>query len=135
MTRWLDGKSVLIVEDEFIIGLMLIQEIGRAGGTAIGPATSVAGALKEIESRIIDLVILDAKLVDGSGADLTASLEERRIPFVVVSGYDKAHLPRALRSAPFVSKPIALPVLMEAIQGLRAGYALSEPRRSFVSGA
>jgi CheY-like chemotaxis protein len=126
MTRWLSGKSVLIVEDEFVIGLMLVKEIARAGGNAIGPATSVADALKEIESQIVDLVILDAKLADGSGADLSASLEERRIPFVVVSGYDKADLPRALRSAPFVSKPIALPVLMEVIQGLHAGYALSQ---------
>jgi DNA-binding NtrC family response regulator len=133
MTRWIDGKSVLIVEDEFIIGLMLLQEIARAGGIAIGPATSVAGALKEIESRIIDLVILDAKLVDGSGADLTASLEVRRIPFVVVSGYDEANLPRALRSAPFVSKPIAMPVLMEAMRGLHAVDALGEPRPSLDS--
>jgi hypothetical protein len=57
---------------------------------------------------------------------LTVSLEKRRIPFVVVSGYDKADLPSALRSAPFVSKPIALPVLMEVIQGLHAGNALSQ---------
>ena len=27
MTPWLGGKSVLIVEDEFLIGLMLVQEI------------------------------------------------------------------------------------------------------------
>ena len=120
MTPWLSGKSVLIVEDEFLIGLMLIKEIAGAGGTSIGPVTSVAEALKEIESRIIDLVILDAKLVDGSGAELAVCLEERRIPYVVVSGYDKADLPRRLRSAPFVAKPISVPQLMEAIEGLHA---------------
>ena len=75
MTRWLDGKCVLIVEDEFLIGLMLAEEISRAGGTSIGPVTSVADALKEIESRAVDAVILDAKLVDGSGADLADCLE------------------------------------------------------------
>ena len=48
MTPWLGGKSVLIVEDEFLIGLMLIKEITRAGGTPLGPVTSVADALKEI---------------------------------------------------------------------------------------
>jgi DNA-binding NtrC family response regulator len=125
MTRWLAGKSVLIVEDEFVIGLMLTQEIARAGGTSIGPATSVAGALKEIDSRVVDLVILDAKLVDGSGADLAACLEERHIPYVVVSGYNKADLPQRLRRAPFVAKPILVPVLMEAIEGLAAGHAAS----------
>ena len=49
MTPWLSGKSVLIVEDEFLIGLMLIKEIARAGGTSLGPVTSVADALKEID--------------------------------------------------------------------------------------
>jgi two-component SAPR family response regulator len=120
MTQPLDGISVLIVEDEIIIGMMLCNEIGRAGGTSIGPVTSVAGALKEIESQIVDAVILDAKLVDGSGADLAACLEERRIPYVVISGYEEANLPRGLRGAPFVAKPISMPLLMEVIEGWRS---------------
>jgi DNA-binding NtrC family response regulator len=133
MIPWLSGKSILIVEDEFLIGLMLIKEIADAGGTSIGPATSVAEALKEIESRIIDLVILDAKLVDGSGAELAVCLEERRIPYVVVSGYDKVNLPDELRRAPFISKPISVPVLLEAIEGLNAGLMPNE-RSSWLSG-
>jgi CheY-like chemotaxis protein len=133
MTPWLSGKSILIVEDEFLIGLMLIKEIAGAGGSSIGPATSVAEALKEIESRIIDLVILDAKLVDGSGAELATCLEERRIPYVVVSGYDKVNLPDGLRRAPFIAKPISVPVLLEAIEGLNAGLTPNE-RSSWFSG-
>ena len=120
MTPSLGGRSILIVDDEFIIGMMLFNEIARAGGASIGPVTSVAGALKEIESRVVHAVILDAKLVDGSGADLAVRLEERRIPYVVVSGYDKASLPIELRGAPFVAKPISLPLLMEAIEGLHS---------------
>jgi DNA-binding NtrC family response regulator len=118
MTQPLDGVSVLIVEDEIIIGMMLVNEIERAGGISIGPVTSVAEALKELASRIVDVVILDAKLVDGSGAGLAACLDDRRIPYVVVSGYDKANLPKALEKAPFVAKPISLPFLMEAIESL-----------------
>ena len=134
MTRSLDGKSVLIVEDEFFIGLMLAEEISRAGGTSIGPATSVADALKEIESRIVDAVILDAKLVDGSGAELADCLEKRRIPFVVVSGYDREGLPTGLRSAPFIAKPVSVPLLMKAIQGL-AESSRSAGVSSWPSGA
>jgi DNA-binding NtrC family response regulator len=120
MIRSLGGMSVLVVEDEVIIGMMLCKEIARAGGTSIGPVTSVADALKEIEFRIVDAVILDAKLVDGSGADLAGCLEERRIPYVVISGYDEADLPMRLRGAPYVAKPISLPLLMDAIEGWRA---------------
>jgi DNA-binding NtrC family response regulator len=109
------GKSILIVEDEFIIGMMLRQELERAGAFPIGPLSSVADAVKEIEARTFDLVILDTKLAGGSGAALVACLSDRRIPYVVVSGYDKASLPDGLKGAPFVAKPISMPVLMEAI--------------------
>jgi len=120
MNRPLSDLSILIAEDEVIIGMALTSEIARAGGTSIGPVTSIANALKEIESNSVDVVILDAKLVDGWGADFAAYLEERQIPYVVISGYDKASLPQALRKAPFVAKPISLPNLMEAIEGLAA---------------
>jgi len=133
MTSWLSGKTVLIVEDEFLIGLMLTKEIAGAGGTSIGPVTAVADALREIECRIIDLVILDAKLVDGSGADLAVCLEERRIPYMVVSGYDEVNLPSGLRRAPFIAKPISVPVLLEAIEALNAGFMQNE-RSSWSSG-
>jgi CheY-like chemotaxis protein len=136
MTRSLDGISVLIVEDEVIIGMMLRSEVARSGGTSIGPVASVAGALKAIESQPVDAVILDAKLVDGSGADLAACLAERRIPYVVISGYDEVSLPSALRGAPFVAKPISVPLLMEALEGLATASEQAEPAvRSVLSSA
>jgi response regulator RpfG family c-di-GMP phosphodiesterase len=120
MTQPLSGVSVLIVEDEIIIGMMLRDEITQAGGIAIGPVTSVADALKELGSQVVDTVVLDAKLVDGSGAELAARLDERQIPFLVTSGYEAANLPRELRSAPFVAKPVSVPLLVEALESLAA---------------
>ena len=124
MTQPLGGVSVLIVEDEIIIGMMLHGEITQAGGIAIGPVTSVADGLKELESRVVDAVVLDAKLIDGSGAELAARLDERQIPFLVTSGYEAANLPRELRDAPFVAKPVSVPLLVEALESL-----VSPPRR------
>ena len=116
MTESLDGKSILIVEDEVVSGMMLVREIARAGGSSIGPVTSVCGALQAIEFRLVDMVILDAKLVDGWGVRLATCLEERRIPYVVVSGYDREFLPKELTAAPFVAKPMSLLLLMDAIE-------------------
>jgi DNA-binding NtrC family response regulator len=114
------GKSILIVEDEFIIGMMLCQELARAGAIPFGPLSSVADAVKKIDGQVVDLVILDAKLAGGSGADLVASLKARGIPYVVVSGYEKASLPAGLRGVPFVAKPVSMPLLMEAIEAVTA---------------
>src|SRR5689334_4031571 len=74
LARPLHGRSILIVEDEMIIGLMLANEIAGAGGTPLGPVTSVAAAAQVIESQAVDAVILDAKLIDGTGADLADGL-------------------------------------------------------------
>ena len=35
MTGSLAGKSILVVEDEIIIGMMLVKEIAGAGGAAM----------------------------------------------------------------------------------------------------
>jgi CheY-like chemotaxis protein len=118
MTQSLGGKAVLVVEDEIIIGMMICTEIVRAGGAAVGPVNSAAGAVKEIESRTIDAVILDAKLADGDATDLAARLAAGRTPFVVISGYEQASLPSSLKGAPFIAKPISVPLLVEAIERL-----------------
>jgi len=115
MTRPLDGISVLIIEDEFIIGMMLLSEIERAGAISVGPVTSVADALEKIKSGIADIAIVDSKLADGSAADLADALEHRGMRYVVVSGYEEANLPKGLKGAPFVPKPISVPLLIETI--------------------
>ena len=124
MTRPLDGMSVLIIEDEVIIGMMLLKEIERAGATSVRSVTSVADALKEIESGIADVAIVDSKLADGSAADLVAALELRSMRYVVVSGYEKANLPKGLKSAPFVPKPVSVPLLIETIQRVTRSSAV-----------
>jgi CheY-like chemotaxis protein len=131
VTDSLGGLSVLIVEDEVIVGMMLAMEVERAGGRPIGPVSSLTGALQKLASLEVDAVILDAKLIDGSGADLSDTLDRRGIPFVVSSGYEKANLPESLKRAPFVAKPISAPLLIDA---LRAFAPAARPRRQ-VDGA
>lgn len=118
MARSLDGLSILVVEDEILIGMMFRDAIERAGGTSIGPINSIQSALKIIESQGVDAVILDAKLVDGSAECLAAALGAHRIPYVVASGYEQVNLPAPLKHAPFVAKPVSLPLLVEAVEDL-----------------
>jgi DNA-binding NtrC family response regulator len=120
MTRVLDGLSILIVEDQVLTGMLVSEEIKCAGGNAIGPVASVSCALKEIESKQVDLALLDAKLLDGSAETLVTHLEQRRIPYIVVSGYEKETLPVTLKGAPFVAKPVSMQLLVEAVQAVIA---------------
>jgi len=120
MTRVLDGLSILIVEDQVLTGMLVSEEIKCAGGKAIGPVVSVSSALREIASEQVDLVLLDAKLLDGSAEMLATHLEDHRIPYIVVSGYEKENLPVALKAAPFVAKPVSMHLLVEAVHTIVA---------------
>jgi CheY-like chemotaxis protein len=132
MSHSLHGTSVLVVEDEIIIGMMICNEVALARGVAIGPVTSVAAALEKIESQLVDAVILDAKLADGSAEELATCLTDRRIPYLVTSGYERENLPGPLRSAPFAAKPISVPLLVEALETLMTsvGRCSDHPRHS-----
>ncbi|HZP99265.1 MAG TPA: hypothetical protein VFB13_06990 [Reyranella sp.] len=130
MTQPFSGRSILIIEDEVLIGVMLASEIVKAGGTAIGPVRSVADALAAISAQSIHVAVLDAKLADGSAAELPRHLASHGIPFVVVSGYEQTALPAELRSAPFIAKPISLPPLMEAIERLLVAAVGGRPPAS-----
>jgi DNA-binding NtrC family response regulator len=96
--------------------------------------TFVADALQKIESGIADVAIVDSKLADGSAGVLADALERRGVRYVVVSGYEKANLPKALQNAPFVPKPVSVPLLIEAIGrltrpqgGIASGPQLARP--------
>ncbi len=113
MTPWLGGKSVLIVEDEFLIGLMLIKEIALRRRHLDRPRDVSCRRAEGDRSRTIDLVILDAKLVDGSGADLAVCLEERRIPLCGGQRLRQAEPAEWTEKGPLViAKPISVPVLL-----------------------
>ncbi|HEY6979962.1 response regulator [Reyranella sp.] len=103
----LDGKSVLIVEDDFLIGEDLRRMVEQAGGKAVGPAASLQLALYLADDEELDIALLDVRLPDGICAPLALLLAERDVPFVVVTAYEPMSLPSGLNKAPCMAKPFA----------------------------
>ena len=93
--QYLAGLRVLIVEDEPFIALDLAFGVGEAGGVPLGPASSVAQALKLIENELPDAAIVDVDLPDGKIGPVLAALRPR-VPVVVHTGVG---LPESLREA------------------------------------
>jgi len=60
--QYLAGLTVLIVEDEPFIALDLAFGVEEAGGVPLGPASSVAQALRLIENELPDAAIVDVDL-------------------------------------------------------------------------
>ncbi len=82
----LDDHIILLVEDEPFI-LADIQQALENVGARVLPATTVGKALTLLASEAVTASILDYKLQGGTADDLCHQLTERKIPFVIYSGY------------------------------------------------
>jgi hypothetical protein len=79
-------------------------------------AIPVLGGLHHQYARMAKLVgtaILDLNLESEQVLPVALELNDRGVPFVVVSGYERTLLPQILRSAPYVGKPVEPDQLLE----------------------
>jgi DNA-binding response OmpR family regulator len=117
----LRGRSILVVENEFLIAMDIVQALEKAGAIAT-MTTTVRHALILVEHDGLSAAIMDHALSDGDSIELCARLRARGIPYVSYSGFDPVK--GASADAPHISKPVSMDVLMSAMEGLLAG-----PRR------
>jgi|SRR5579864_771525 len=99
------SKTVLVVEDNVLLGLDLAQQLTDAGLEVIGPATSVAKALKLIVEKGCDVAVLDVNLGSEIAEPVALELRARGTPFVALSGYSSEQHPVSFHGAPTLSKP------------------------------
>lgn len=101
----LQGRKILIVEDEAPIALNLAAAVGQAGGTVVGPASSVAASFSLMADHTLDGALLDIRLRGETSFALADILAVLGIPFVFVSGLSSALMPYTHRERPLFDKP------------------------------
>lgn len=107
---------ILVVEDEALIAMELSDMLLKDGFNVLGPVRSVAQALSLLGAERCDAAVLDVNLGDETAEPVGVALAAKQIPFVTVSGYDPSQQPAALRSAPFIAKPVDRERLVRALQ-------------------
>ena len=85
----LQGRSILIVEDEPLIGLDLVDAF-EPTGAELTTACTVEHAMRLALRENLSAAILDHALPDGDCSALCEVLTERGIPFVIYSGFGPA---------------------------------------------
>jgi two-component SAPR family response regulator len=114
----LAGCKVLIVEDEMLVAINYCQGLSAAGAEIVGPFNSVAQALKCVETAKIDVAVLDYALTDETSDPLQTALEDRGIPFVVLTGYPRV-LVRRHAQQKVLTKPISPELLCRTVRDCR----------------
>ena len=104
----LRNRTVLIVEDEYMLADDLRQEMESAGATVVGPIADVAAALRALEQgAAIDGAVLDINLGGDPSFPIADELTGRGIPFLFTTGYDSHALPQRYQDIVRCEKPIA----------------------------
>jgi DNA-binding response OmpR family regulator len=84
----LAGRCILVVEDEVLIALDIADSL-RAAGASVVTARTVCDGLRLAEEPQLSAAVLDLALSDGSCAPLCDRLNQRRLPFVLYTGFDR----------------------------------------------
>lgn len=108
--------QVLVVEDEPVIGALLAEVLLELGYDVIGIEATEEGAVAAAAADRPDLMIVDARLRQGTGiAAVARILRQGFIPHVLVSG-DRLN-PESLRpGAIILQKPFSEAELVFAIE-------------------
>lgn len=107
VVRELEGKRALIVEDNFLVGLLLEEQVASLGIKVVGMVPSEEEALGTIGSGPIDVALLDINILGGSSEGVARRLQELAVPFIFVSGYASPNvLSPDLRAHARLTKPV-----------------------------
>jgi len=113
-------KTVLIVEDEYLIAMDLQFLLEARGWRVIGPVATVQGALALLEDEEPAVALLDVNLGNELVTPVAQALKARNVPFAVASAHDKPERfgGEVLAGAPNAGKPTDERRLLAALASL-----------------
>jgi DNA-binding response OmpR family regulator len=122
MDAILQGRAILIVEDEPLIAMEIVRAFESAGARVLKTST-LREALVLLEDASLSPAVLDRGLSHGDSSSLCERLRELSIPFVLHSGYSAVE--GVCRDAVFVAKPENPEVLVTVVKGLLRNHPIS----------
>lgn len=120
MSKWraaqIEGRRVLVVEDDYLIASDLQRQFEGLGARVLGPVPRVRDAMRLIESgQALDGATVDVTLGGQKSFPIADALLAYGIPFVFVTGDDGWLLPQAYRAVPRYGKPADVRTVAEAL--------------------
>lgn len=108
-------RSILIVEDEPLIAMMLEDFLESLGHRVVGTCDTVECALDKVENGGFDLAILDVNLKGENVWPVASRLREQNVPFVIATGGHVDPPPPEFNDAPVIEKPYTVDRVTPAI--------------------
>src|SRR5262245_25360465 len=103
---------------------MFTDLLQQQGCRVLGSASSIDRALALLETQQPDAALLDFNLHGKSALPVAMALNQRGVPFLVMSGYGKAHSGnQELGEVSWLTKPVSHHVLVQALMQMRGSHS------------
>lgn len=110
-------QSILIIEDEPLIAMMLEDFLESLGHRVVGIAETVADALARINAGGFDVAIVDVHLKNGEHVwPVCDRLSGEGVPFILATGGHIEPPPAQHSSAPVLTKPYTIDSIEPALR-------------------
>ena len=117
----MSGRSILVVEDEPLIAMMLEDFLESLGHRVHASCESVQDAIAAAEKGGFDVAILDVNLGGENAWPVARKLREKEIPFVIATGGHVEPPPPEFADAPLIEKPYTVDRVTPALEAALAG--------------
>lgn len=112
----LQGRRILVVEDEMMIAMLVEDMLDELGCTVVGPAHALPAALDLASGPTeIDAALLDINLGGQPVFAIADALRARGVPMIFSTGYGEAGLRDVDRGSPVLQKPFRANDLADAL--------------------
>src|ERR1700761_3697906 len=117
--RILDGRRIMVVEDDYLVALALSAVLEEAGAHVVGPVASAqeAVALLEEGREAVDAAVLDVDLNGEKSYPVADALALRDIRFIFATGYGLDAVAEGYRHYPRCQKPFDHQAILKALKG------------------
>ena len=116
MTNALQGRRVLVIEDESLVAMLLETILDDMGCSVIGPESNIDDGLRSAMGEAsLDAALLDDNVAGREVFPVAEALRARGVPFVFSTGYGEAGLPDHWRGHPTIQKPFTEGAIRDAL--------------------
>ena len=116
MTNALQGRRVLVIEDESLVAMLLETILDDMGCAVVGPESNIDdGLIAATTEASLDAALLDVNVAGREVFPVAEALRARGVPFVFSTGYGEAGLPEHWRGNPTIQKPFTEGAIRDAL--------------------
>jgi len=109
------NRRILVVEDDYLQASCLSVALELQGSDVVGPFPALQDGLEAVQRAEIDAAVLDVRLGDERVYHLADALNVKKIPFLFVTGYDRAEIPDRFSEVHCLQKPFDMDAVSVAL--------------------